>query len=111
MIKNLTILLFVCALSISVFAQGDRLISQDIVKIYPNPLKSESIIKIDPSVEVEKNNISIHFYNLIGAEVHRIESVQATEVRIDKFNFENGVYLYQLKSNSKILSTGKLTVN
>ena len=108
--KRLMILSILFSLFLAVSAQGDRL-SPVLTKVYPNPLKSHATLKIDQSIELTKNEVSVHFYNLIGAEVFRKENIQNSSIQLDRSNFKSGVYLYQLKSNGKVLSTGKLTVN
>lgn len=93
------------------FSQDNLLSNKELVKIYPHPLVSQSTIKLDSRIDFINNQISIHFYNLIGAEVFMKENIKEAEITIDKQNFKNGIYLYQLKSNGATLSTGKMSVN
>lgn len=98
-------------MSTSAQAQDNLLVNKDLVKIYPHPLVSQSTIKLDSRIDFINNQVSIHFYNMIGAEVFFKENIKESELIIDKQYFKNGIYLYQLKSNGTTLSTGKMSVN
>jgi hypothetical protein len=98
-------------MSVSVQAQGNLLNNKDLVKIYPHPLVSQSTIQLDSRIDYLNNQVSIHFYNMIGSEVYFKENIKESEIIIDKQHFKNGVYLYQLRSNGATLSTGKMSVN
>jgi hypothetical protein len=98
-------------MSAPISAQDNLLNNKDLVKIYPHPLVSQSTIKLDNRIDYINNQVSIHFYNMIGAEVFFKENIKESEITIDKQHFKNGIYLYQLRSNGATLSTGKMSVN
>lgn len=109
---TLLFLIFATAvISVSTQAQGNLLNNKDLVKIYPHPLVSQSTIKLDGRIDYLNNQVSIHFYNMIGSEVYFKENIKESEITIDKQHFKNGIYLYQLRSNGATLSTGKMSVN
>ncbi len=86
---------------------GDK----DIIKFYPNPMVSDATIKISEDVDLEKNKVSIVFYNIVGSEVYRVNQIKDYEQKITKENFKNaGIYFYQLKIDEKIITTGRVTV-
>ncbi len=86
---------------------GDK----DIIKFYPNPMVSDATIKINEDVDLEKNKVSILFYNMVGSEVFKISTIKDYEQKISREFFKNtGMYFYQLKIDEKIITTGRITV-
>ena len=86
---------------------GDK----DIIKFYPNPMVTDATIKISEDVDLDKNKVSIVFYNIVGSEVFRVNQIKDYEQKITKENFKNaGIYFYQLKIDEKIITTGRVTV-
>lgn len=86
---------------------GDK----DIIKFYPNPMTTDATIKISDDIDLDKNKVSIVFYNIVGSEVYKINQVKDAEQKITKDNFKNaGIYFYQLKIEEKIITTGRITV-
>jgi hypothetical protein len=86
---------------------GDK----DIVKFYPNPMTTDATVKISEDIDLDKNKVSIVFYNIVGSEVYRVNQIKDYEQKITKENFKNaGIYFYQLKIDEKIITTGRVTV-
>ena len=86
---------------------GDK----DIIKLYPNPMVTDATIKISEDVDLDKNKVSIVFYNIVRSEVFRVNQIKDYEQKITKENFKNaGIYFYQLKIDEKIITTGRVTV-
>ncbi len=84
---------------------------KDMVKLYPNPLVSESTIKINDELNLETTKVSIVFYNILGSEIFKINQIKEYEQKIGRELFKNaGIYFYQLKVDDKIISTGRFTV-
>lgn len=84
---------------------------KDMVKLYPNPLVSESTIKINDELNLETSKVSIVFYNILGSEIYKINQMKDYEQKISRELFKNtGIYFYQLKVEDKIISTGRFTV-
>lgn len=98
-------------LSATAYAQSnDKLKDKFFVKIYPNPVLSEATVKITDDIDFEKSKVSVIFYNVVGKEVYKVQNVNKSEIRFNRDNFISGMYIYQLKVDSKTISTGKFTV-
>jgi hypothetical protein len=83
----------------------------DLVKIFPNPVVGDAVVRIKEDVDLENSKVSIIFYNLIGSEVFHIQQIKDYDQKISRDNFKNaGIYFYQLKVDDKIVSTGRITV-
>lgn len=67
---------------------------------YPNPFNTSTQIAIEQTGELS-------IYNVLGEMVLSIP-VNAPSVTIDKGMLQNGMYIWVMKSEGKILSTGKL---
>jgi Secretion system C-terminal sorting domain len=83
----------------------------DLVKIFPNPVVSDALIRIKEDVDLENSKVAIVFYNLIGVEVFQIQEIKDYDQKLSRDNFKStGIYFYQLKVDDKIVSTGRITV-
>lgn len=83
----------------------------DLVKIFPNPVVADAIVRIQDDVDLENSKVSIVFYNLIGSEEFEIQQIKDYDQKIYRDNFKSaGIYFYQLKVDDKIVSTGRITV-
>jgi hypothetical protein len=81
------------------------------IKIYPNPIVDDALIKISPDIDLVENKVSVVFYNLLGKEIYKISQVKEYEIKLSKEVFRsNGVYFYQLKLDDRIQNTGKLII-
>ena len=108
----LTFALFL-AMQTSVFATGDDdVFSKSAISIYPNPVVYEANITLDKALDLIENEVSIYFYNIVGEEIHQLESIHDHQFRINKDLFKkSGIYFYQLKVNGEVLNTGKLNIH
>lgn len=98
-------------LNATAYAQsGDKLQEKFLVKIYPNPVVSEATIKLSDEINFDKSRVSVTFYNVVGKEVYKVQNINKSEVRFNRDQFISGMYIYQLKVDSKTISTGKFTV-
>jgi hypothetical protein len=103
--------LLVFTLQTNVFASGYGVLPESSISIYPNPLVYEANITLDKTINLTDNEVSIYFFNIVGEEVHLIESIQNHKLTISKEYFKkSGIYLYQLKVNGQVLKTGKINV-
>lgn len=83
----------------------------DLVKIFPNPVVGDAVVRIKEDVDLENSKVSIIFYNLIGSEVFHIQQIKDYDQKISRDNFKSaGIYFYQLKVDDKVVSTGRITV-
>lgn len=93
------------------FAQSNaRLSDVDMVKVYPNPITSEAIIKLGDNIDKENHKVSITFYNVVGKEILKLSNIRESEVRFNRDNFVSGIYFYQLRIDDRTLYTGRVTV-
>jgi len=81
-------------------------ISENNISFYPNPITNVSVLKF-----LNKNNelFFLEIYDITGELVYRDE-INSNQFQISKCNFLNGIYLYQLKTNNKIIYTNKFIV-
>lgn len=74
--------------------------------IYPNPFSTEAKLILNDSFA----NVSLEIYTLLGEKVRQIENLNSNEVIIKKENLVDGIYLFVLKQNEKILQTKKVII-
>lgn len=92
-------------------ATDARFGEKELIKIYPNPMVSDAIIKISDEVDLDRDKVSVSFYNIVGSEVYKIVQVKDYELKITRDIFKNsGIYFYQLKVDESVMSTGRITV-
>lgn len=81
------------------------------IRIYPNPIVDDALIKISSDIDLVENKVSVVFYNLLGKEIYKISQVKEYEIKLSKEVFKsNGVYFFQLKLDDRIQNTGKLII-
>lgn len=80
------------------------------VRVYPNPVLTDATIRLSRDIDVEFSKVSIVVYNIVGKEVFRVNNIKDYEVRFNREGFLSGVYIYQLKVDDKVVSTGRFTV-
>ncbi len=101
------------AMQTPVFAFGDDgAFSKSTISIYPNPVVYEANITLDKALNLLDDEVSLYFYNIVGEEIHQVESIQDHQFRVNKELFKkSGIYLYQLKVNGEVLKTGKINIH
>jgi hypothetical protein len=77
------------------------------IKIYPNPFKESTTLSFD-NLKKEKHNLSV--YNSIGQVILSINSITTGEVKIERTNLTNGLYFFQLRTESQIVGAGKIII-
>lgn len=108
----LIILALVLTLQTDAFATGNGILSETSINIYPNPVVYEANITLDKGIDLLDNEVSLYFFNIVGEEVHLLESIQNHNFTVNKENFKkSGIYLYQLKINGEVLKTGKISIH
>jgi hypothetical protein len=83
---------------------------QLILTIYPNPFKECATIAISNSATTLEE-FELKIYNLLGDELRSIKLTNNTSTAFQKGNLSQGIYVYRLYSNSKIVRNGKIVVN
>ncbi|MCE3260032.1 MAG: hypothetical protein K0S12_1673, partial [Bacteroidetes bacterium] len=79
-------------------------------KLYPHPLRSVSCIAFEDN-EFENKQVELLIYDIRGVVVRK-ETLHVTngKISVSRKDLESGLYAYQLKSLSRIITTGKLFV-
>jgi hypothetical protein len=105
----LTILLILS--SFLAFGQGQaaRAGDKELLKVYPNPVVTEANIAISRDLDLDRSRVSITFFNVVGKEVFSLTNVKDHDVRISRETFLPGMYIFQLRVDDKVLSTGRIS--
>lgn len=75
------------------------------IKVYPNPAKDAINFSIDGSAK------SISIMDITGKQVEEV-TVTGNETKVDLSNYNNGIYLYQIKAeDSSVIKSGKFNVS
>lgn len=75
------------------------------VKVYPNPFSESTIIEVEGA---KYDNLELNVFDVTGKVVVQKRISSANKVELLRGNLRTGVYFYQLKSATKIISTGKI---
>lgn len=84
--------------------------SQYDVKVYPNPFKDNATFFVS-NPDNEKRLITIKIYDVVGRTVKEISSENSEYIGITSDGMTKGLYIYELKVNQAIISSGKIIVN
>jgi len=78
--------------------------NQIVISMYPNPARNYVTLKINL-----RNNLKLAFMNVLGENVKDVLINSAiSNIRVDEFT--SGLYLYQLKSGTRIIEAGKIMI-
>ncbi len=81
--------------------------------IYPNPSNGLFYVKYDPATSLRVTRIEV--MNMLGEKIYSTQinshgsSAPITEIDLSKQS--KGIYFYQIKSEQRILKTGKIIIN
>jgi len=76
------------------------------VFVFPNPFNLFTIIHFGFTA----NHAELNIYNLCGQKVKAINQISDDEIKVERENLNSGLYIYELKQNGHIISTGKLLI-
>ncbi|RLD61946.1 MAG: hypothetical protein DRJ01_07055, partial [Bacteroidetes bacterium] len=76
------------------------------LKVYQNSATNKLIIKIPETYK----DVSITIYNLLGKKILQTK-INSLSSQLALTDLNAGVYLYLIKNNRKILSSGKIIIN
>lgn len=79
---------------------------KDVIKLAPNPVTQNSVIKIPFEIEID----FIKIYDVFGRLVKN-EKIYSEYVNINANEYASGIYIYQLFSKEKMIKTDKFIVN
>ena len=74
------------------------------IKVYPNPFLDA--FELDLGMQLK--DVKIKIFDVLGRHIYSANYKQIQKISINRINWRSGVYFYQLKSNNKIISSGKL---
>jgi len=57
---------------------------------------------------MQLKDVKIKIFDVLGRHIYSANYKQIQKISINRINWRSGVYFYQLKSNNKIISSGKL---
>ncbi len=79
------------------------------VTVYPNPFSYETTIRLDAQL---KNGVDCRFklYDVLGNQVREINISGEQQFTLKKGDLPNGIYFYEIKSNAKMLFSGKMVI-
>ena len=81
-------------------------ISENNISFYPNPITNVSVLNFSN----KKNELHvIEIYDITG-KLSYSDKTNSNQFQISKYNFTKGIYLYQLKTNNKIINTNKFII-
>ncbi len=76
-------------------------------KLYPNPFSDYAVLEFD-NKKNESYNLTV--YNTLGQVMLTTYGITSGQVKINKNNLTNGLYLFQLGTDRQITATGKFVV-
>ena len=79
---------------------------QNQIIVYPNPFNNSATIQYK-----NKSNYSeLNIYDMYGQKIKTINDISGDHIKIERENLSSGIYFYELKQDSKEISTGKLII-
>ena len=75
--------------------------------IYPNPTNQFATVEFNNPT---KQNCTLTLCDLRGQIVRTINNISTDKVEIERQNLASGLYFFQLRTDSQIIATGKLTI-
>lgn len=79
------------------------------ISVYPNPLSSGITTTVEFS-NPEGRSHSFVIYSITGSVVRTINDIRTESFTFNKSELENGMYIYELRSETNVLGKGKLIV-
>ena len=84
----------------------NHLYNNIITKIYPNPSTGKFIFEINKELP---ENVSLHFYSLDGKEIYSKNNL-SLQNSISAENWSANIYLFELKTKTELLQSGKIII-
>lgn len=86
----------------------NELYKNNLVRVFPNPMQANSILKIDASLNLIQPQLIIT--DALGKVVKTISSVVNNTIFIERSQLNSGIYFYRLNDGSEIIAVGKLVI-
>jgi bilirubin oxidase len=77
------------------------------VKLFPNPFSDKATLMLDIDLA---DNLSLEIYDLQGKMLRSIQNISTKIIEIDRKGMPLGNYFYVLRSDGKIIYSGKFTL-
>ena len=77
------------------------------IKVYPNPFNAYTTIEFK-NLKKEKHTLTI--YNSLGQLVRQFDNISNGQIRIERDNLTNGLYFFQLRTDSEIIGNRKFII-
>lgn len=86
----------------------DNIVSNDpiSIQVYPNPFKEQTLINIEGQ---DYTTLNLKIYDLTGKLIQQQQGM-GNQLILKRNQLQQGLYIYQLEGNGKLLNTGKLIV-
>lgn len=80
--------------------------TNELFQIYPNPIGENFTVAIPSSLK--KGNYNFEMYDITGKKVKEVGFGDEISVPISTYALSNGMYIYSIRNENKIIQTGKL---
>ena len=77
------------------------------VYLYPNPFSAYTLIEFK---NLKKVKHTLTLYNSLGQIVRQIYNITTGQIRIERGNLTNGLYFFQLRTDSEIIGNRKFII-
>lgn len=84
-----------------------QLISKGQMKAYPNPVKAGDVFRVSGVKDIEGATVTV---NRMDGSLVNAFTCEAAEAEIPTGGMSNGMYLYTVTRNGKVLASGKIVV-
>jgi hypothetical protein len=92
----------------SIVSVEEQITKKDVLLFFsPNPTSNTTTLKFH---NPKNNPHHLYLYDVVGRKILAIKNIRTNEIKIEKQNFTNGIFFYQLWSDNKKISTGKLII-
>ncbi|NDP22867.1 MAG: T9SS type A sorting domain-containing protein [Paludibacter sp.] len=83
----------------------DKIKNENHLSVYPNPMQDNAMVKLDSQIQIKAAEFVI--YDLSGATLKSTQ-VNSNEFEINRTGLANGLYIYKIITQDKIVGMGKL---
>jgi uncharacterized delta-60 repeat protein len=75
--------------------------------VFPNPLHTTSTLGLE---NFSSDDLAVKIYNVLGEVVYSVDHI-SSNITLDKTDFDDGVYSYQVLDGEKLLTSGRFVAN
>ena len=84
----------------------DKVIQNSSAMVFPNPLHSQSTLILDNG----SGNVAVKIYNVLGEVVYSAQQADS-KFTLEKSDFNDGVYSFQILDAAHVIATGRFVAN